>query len=88
MKVLKTRAMTASGITTPMAILAPVENSPGGAAGGVLESVGPLVEVCALVDIGSEELAAAGFNVDVWEGLLVSEESSCKISVSVACHRT
>jgi hypothetical protein len=92
MKVPKIRAMTANGIITPMAILDPVENSPGGAAGGVLESVDPLVEVCALVDNGSEELAAAavvaGFNVDMREGLLVSKESSCKISVSVACHRT
>ena len=92
MKMPKTRAMTNNGITTPIAILSPVEKLPGGAAGGVLESVGPLVEVCALVNVGSEELAAAavvaGFDVDARKELLACEESNCKISVSVACHRT
>jgi hypothetical protein len=52
----------------------------------------PFVDDCALVGRCGVELTAPGaaevFDIDVLEEIVVFEESSCRISVSVACHRT
>lgn len=92
MQLPKTRAKTSNGTTKPIAIFAPVERPTGSSdVGGDVGEVS-FVEDCALVGRDSVELTAPGaagvFDVDVLEEIAVFEESSCRISVSVACHRT